>query len=62
MAAETGSIWGSLSSPPLGQELAVMNRMDPPVGLPKDLWDNHGKPLTGWHPARPSRGLAYRPR
>jgi hypothetical protein len=39
-----------------------MNRMDPPVGLPKDLWDNHGKPLTGWHPARPSRGLAYRPR
>jgi len=36
-----------------GDQLAMMNRMDPSVSVPKGFWDKYSDPLSGWHPTRP---------
>lgn len=34
-------------------KLAMYNRLEPEVGLPKSFWANYHDPLSGWHPTRP---------
>jgi SAM-dependent methyltransferase len=36
-----------------GDELKMVNRMDPSVPVPTNFWSTYPDPLSGWHPTRP---------
>ncbi|MCC5995372.1 MAG: hypothetical protein JJU18_03250 [Oceanicaulis sp.] len=44
-----------------GNDLIMVNRMDPSVPVPVDFWKNYKDALSGWHPTRPlfERMLTY---
>lgn len=44
-----------------GDDLIMVNRMDPSVPVPVDFWKKYTDALSGWHPTRPmfERMLSY---